>query len=515
MSDLNPSPDFEEKVRKAMQTPNANPEFANRLRNELVRRPVKMKPNFVLKPAWTIAFALVMIALIASTPVAVNALKKLFGYVPGVGLVESNGNLRMLAEPVSVTRAGVTVTVTSAFVYSDHVEVIYEMSGIAPENDSTQAVDAETSPKAFCGGMEVGDSPNTDGDPALLLPDGTRIERMFGTEYPQNVFATKPVYDAAIPANVMEMKLLIKCLQWSRLGMVPENWEIPLKLVPVPEGTVVGEPVVEVGATSLPATPVSDFSDPTSLTPELSVPAPVVTMTLERVVQMESNTILYFSMNVENKDLSLISIMPLNAYLIDSLGQKQQLMANYTWQPFEHKTGSAFEFMTQSKPADGPMTLVVENAVAIYAPLYTDPPQATPDDMSFTFNVGENPQYGQTWDLNREFEIAGYRLKVISARAANFADINSETYELGSQGYEYGYDFLIEADPSVKFQVAMDIMSEDPMCYLTNATSIAPDSSSLHYIQLCRDNYPRGDIRVTIGEISVLVENMWQVEWKP
>jgi hypothetical protein len=153
MSDLNPSPDFEEKVRKAMQTPNANPEFANRLRNELVRRPVKMKPNFVLKPAWAIAFALVMIALIASTPVAVNALKKLFGYVPGVGLVESNGNLRMLAEPVSVTRAGVTVTVTSAFVYSDHVEVIYEMSGIAPENDSTQAVDAETSPKAFCGGM--------------------------------------------------------------------------------------------------------------------------------------------------------------------------------------------------------------------------------------------------------------------------------------------------------------------------------------------------------------------------
>ncbi|MFM8874678.1 MAG: hypothetical protein ACKOGC_01305, partial [Anaerolineae bacterium] len=67
MSDLNSSPEFEEKVRKAMQTPEANPEFAKRLRNELVRKPVQMKTRF-FKPAWSVAFVLALAVIVVSVP---------------------------------------------------------------------------------------------------------------------------------------------------------------------------------------------------------------------------------------------------------------------------------------------------------------------------------------------------------------------------------------------------------------------------------------------------------------
>jgi len=265
----------------------------------------------------------------------------------------------------------------------------------------------------------------------------------------------------------------------------------------------VGKVVWSPDDASLPATSVSTPNTPT------------IWMALDRIIPLDSTTIFYLSMDMEHKDSSLISIMPVRAYVIDSLGQKIDLIGGYTWQPFEHRVGSLFEFRSASKPADGQLTVVVENAVAYYAPLYVEPRQATPEEMSFTFDAGENPQYGQTWELNNDFEIAGYPLKVTSARAIKWDDVKAPSYIDGSQGYEYGYMFTIETDPSIKFGAEMDIMSESPMCGLTNMTSPVPTGSTLQYTQLCQDAYPRGQVKVTISQLSVLLENTWQSNWVP
>jgi len=714
------------------------------------------------RPFVTILVTLLILLVLSGVA---YALGKTLGYIPGIGLVENSSGIRFLAEPVLVTREGVTLTVTQVLVYADHVLLVYEVSGIAPENDSSTFSFEELNKAdqaAFCGGTTT--PPFTDNDARLRLPDGTFINRAFGTDkYPENVFAMKPAFEAAIPADVTELKLLLKCIPWARLGAVPENWEIPVKLKYVPSGTVVGEPVLDVNATSepvvtelaasttVPSSPQVTFTlervaqtnagpiffirmqvakpDPTLVSffprnvyvidslgqniqlmdntmysedpstiwefvpttkpadgtltlvvadavmkyeplndatftfnagenpqynqtwalnkdfdiadykvnvesvravtfddikdnPEIwdsnggpdypegsqgfengyqftvnidsmhemlgvqldvqsdscgmsevrplspsqviyytnlcrngypkgnvnvilrgisvlaenvglvvwshdgmtvpatatsNVPAPVVTMTLEKIVPLETRTVFYFSMDMENRDPSLISIMPVNVYVIDSLGQKLPLVGGFAWQPFEHRVGSAFEFTSQIRPAPGPLTLTVENAVAYYAPLHTEPPQATPDEMSFSFDAGANPQPNQTWILDDEFTIAGYKLKVISARVTNYEDVKSRfpDFNYYSQGYEYGYDFEVEADPSVKLQVEMDIVSDSPQCYLTNATALVPQNSSLHYVQLCRDTYPKGDVKVTIWELSVLMENAWQVVWNP
>lgn len=511
MSELQPSPDFEEQIRKAMDVPDANPEFVNKLHNELVRGPVKMKSRFLFKPAWAVAFVLALAVMLVSMPGVAAAIGRLIGYVPEVGLVENTGDLSILDQSYSMTRQGVTLTISYVLVDKDHVEVIYDVQGISAENDSYQAADAATSPKAFCGGVSVGDTYNKEGDPILKLPDGTLLERDLTGKYPQNVFAMKPVYDAQVPADVLDLTFMLKCIPNARLGAVPENWEIPFKLKAVPADTVFGNPVIEVKQTAVEATVEPSVSLPTK-----ALPAPVVNMTLDKVVPIDSGVVFYLSFDMENKDPSLISIMPTGVYVLDANGEKIYLYGNYIWQPSEHRVGSEFEFTLQPKPA-GPVTLVVENAVAVYAPLYSDPPQATPEEMNFTFNAGDNPQYNEIWPLDQEFQIAGYPIKITSVRAANYDDIKTPELEAfgGSQGFEYGYDFSVETDPSVKFQVLMDIMSETYVCFMGNGYSIEPDSSSLHSVQLCRDTYPKGEIVVRLLQLSVLMEDTWQVTWAP
>lgn len=499
MNDLNPSPEFEEKVRKAMQTPEANPEFAKHLRNELVRRPVKMKRNF-FKPAWVVAFVLVLAVIVLSVPGLAAALGRVFGYVPNVGLVETTNGLRMLAEPVSSTRDGVTITITNVLVYKDHIELTYDVNGIQSNSNNTPDM---------CGAIHPDNNFWSDADADLRLPDGTIIRRDYAGEYQSaNIYAMQPVYAIQLPADVDELTFVLKCIPFTKLGDVPENWEIPFKLVTVPAGEVVGYPVIDV------TQPAATEETPASSSTE-TVSAPKVTMTLERIVPTNTNTIIYLHFNMENADPSLISIIPegsyMNAYVIDSLGQKIPLRGNFVFQPFDHKVGSSFEYVTESKPAEGALTVVVDQVVAYYAPLYTDPPQATPDEMTFTFDVGENPQYGQKWDLNKTFTIAGFDFEIVSAQALTFSDIETPNFIDGSQGYDYGYQFTVEADPSLGLSVEMDIMRDN--CWLSDMRKIEP--SPLLYTQLCKDGYPTGQISVTIRDMSITLNEEIQVEWLP
>ena len=507
MSDLNPSPEFEEKVRAAMQVSDANPEFVNKLRNDLARRPVKVKSSFFLRPAWSVAFVLALAILALSVPGVASALARLFGYVPNVGLVENTGDLRMLAEPASASRDGVTLTIDSVFVYEDRVELGYHVEGLAPSNDGALAEDAQSNPTAFCGGVNVGDAPSKNGNAVLRLPDGTVLERDATGKYPRNVFSMSPVYEASVPADVMELTFVLDCIPQARRGAVPENWELPIKLARVPAGTVVGQPATAVNVTSEPVATLPASTE--SAAPVF----PAVTVKIERMVPMDEGYIFYLSMNVEQPNPSLVSIMPINVYAVDSLGQQIPLRGNFTWQPFEHRVGSAMEFMTTSKPADGPLTLVVERAVAYFAPLHVDVPQAKPEELTFSFDAGENPQPGQTWELDQQFDIAGYKLKVTSVRTATFDDIWTPQFVDGSQGYDFGYAFTVEADPAVKMLVEMSIISDQYSCWLSNAQSNVPESSSLVYIELCKDGYPKGVVTVNLWELAVFVENTWQVVW--
>lgn len=502
MDEMKPTPEFEEKVRKAVHVPDANPDFVKQLRNQLVKGPATMKPRTVFRPIWAMAFVLILAILIFGAPEIAAAFGRVFGYVPDVGLVETTNGLRILAEPASVTRGEVTLTITQVFVYEDHVELTYEVNGIDPVYGNTSDM---------CGAYHPDNNFWSDADADLRLPDGTIVRRDYAGEYQsENRYAMKPIYAINVPAEVMEMTMVLKCLPFTKLGAVPEDWEVPFKLISIPAGTVVGHPVIEVEQSTQEVN-ASPTAEPAS--------APKVTMTLERIVSIDSATIFYLNFHMADHDPSLISIMPVGAYMIDSQGQRIQLIGNFVWQPFDHRDGALFEFVSASKPAEGPFTIFVEKTVAYYAPLYTDPPQASAEELSFTFDAGSDPQQGQAWTLDESFQIAGRDLKVTSARAITYEDIlTPELAPLmteGSQGFDFGYQFVVEADPTIKMNVEMDIFSEEYICATVISAPFIPEGSSLLYNLLCRNEYPTGEVTVTIREFSVLMDEELQVEWKP
>jgi hypothetical protein len=59
--------------------------------------------------------------------------------------------------------------------------------------------------------------------------------------------------------------------------------------------------------------------------------------------------------------------------------------------------------------------------------------------------------------LNKTFTIAGYEFEIVTAQAVTFSDIETPNYIDGSQGYDFGYQFTVEADPSLGLSVEMDI----------------------------------------------------------
>lgn len=536
MNEFDQFVEFEKKVSKAVSTPDARPEFVSQLRKNLLQKEIKSKPFLIFKPAWAFATVVFVLVMIVSSPGIVKAIKTLFGYIPGIGLVENDPGMRMLSEPVSLTKEGVKLTIDHVFVYDDHVELTYDVQGVDPLNDGTQAEDAVSNPTAFCGGVNVGEMANFDGDALLRLPDGSLLERDRTGQYPQNTFAMKPVFKASIPEDVMQLTLVLKCIPWTRIGAVPENWEIPFNLVHAPQGEIVGLPVIEVEQNEVEAThapqgvsgetdnekdfenPVENPSltampDPLFATDTPVLPSPQTGIVLEKVVQMETNMVFYISVSVENPDPSLVSIMPENVYVMDELGEKIQLIPSGPWQPFLHRTGSLFEYVSSTKPADGPLTLVMENAIAYYAPLYVESPQAVPAEMTFTFDVGANPQRGQSWELDSQFEIAGYPIRMTSARAVVWDDVAEASYIDGSQGFEYGYQFAIQGDPRAKMSVDLDLLSDK--CGLWVKTPSRPEGSDSLYTSLCREAYPTGEVAAIVRELSVLIEDRWQITWTP
>lgn len=155
-------PEFETQMRKAMDVPEPVAEKTDALRLKFIAEGKKLKPDlqpdssskpfrpeketnmkrepFFSSPrlVWGLALLVlaVLISVIFSSPKIVNALQRLFGYVPGLGVVDASTQFFMLEEPVSQTREGVTVTVEEALMNAGNISLTYKVEGLTPDKFS-------------------------------------------------------------------------------------------------------------------------------------------------------------------------------------------------------------------------------------------------------------------------------------------------------------------------------------------------------------------------------------------
>jgi hypothetical protein len=469
MTDIMPLQEFEEKLRLALTSPEPDPGFARDLRLRLSGQagsPASHR-SFRLRPAWGILLGLVLFMILAVLiigPQRVAAqVQRLLGYIPGFGIVDQNVSLRVLEEPVTDTRDGITVTVTQAFLTLNKTELTYTVQGVpwsALSHDENVA----------------GCPTNSD----LRLPDGTLLKSAGGGGTPYEMTFDYP----PVPANVNQATFVLPCIMETLPGLAPENWELPLRFTALPPDLTV-----------MPVIDVSPSPEPLANTPAASM-NPLV---LLKVVDTGDNYVLlgeFRPSDAQNPSLPANSwLSPAGMKITDAEGREVfYYSSNYPnlllppsqpdAEPWAYQIGKTFT---------PPLTIT-------YTGRYTIPADPTAQ-AEFTFDAGTNPQPGQEWVLNQDFELAGHTIRLVSIQM------------LSQSGYGFSFE---SSDPAVQ-TVNVDISGYiphgrgEPEGGNAGLTPGKWNEELLDY-----DVLPTGKLNVVLSNLTLYGEfKTWQVQWSP
>jgi hypothetical protein len=475
-----PPADWEENVRRALAAPDPAPAFveglAERLRGQAVARAPR-GPWLAARGRWAWALALLLILLLAAFAIGpaniVAAMQRLLGYIPGVGLVDDSTRLRVLAAPVTLEREGITVTVSQAVVDSERTVVLYQAEGIPPE----AYPESEDAP--FCGEQ-----------PQLRPPGGVSADVIggrgggWGTEGLMRAgtaegqgwrsgYEWRLVYPA-LPTDVNEAIFFIPCLDGTAPGAAPEDWELTLSFVPAPPDVTV-VPVLEM-------TP----SPQSSAEPGEPVEAGLV---LEQVIELEDRYILIgsFRQGSSIPGGNVLGVLPWLDFSITAGDDQPWIFwpAEDVDLPEAQPGVVPWAFEVLKGFTTPPLTLRVDAVDAQF-----------PADVTIQFDTGPAPQDGQEWSLNRDLQIAGHTVTLVSA-------------VLHRDERQNGYEFFFRSAPEVT-DVVIEDREHTPVGGYGGGGS-GGFSAGLVY----EGAVPTGPLTYHITAFTARVEGPWTLTWSP
>lgn len=378
MPDLVPTPQFEEEIRAVVAPPQARTEFVNSLHARLLQQAASQsdKPSrsVYLRLAWALVLVVTLFVvgvLITGPQRVIAAVRGLFGYIPGVGIVEQNAPIRVLAEPVSLTRDGITLEITAATLTGDQTRIEYRIFGV-PGSAYPHSEDV-------VGCIER---------PYLLLADGFRQE-----------------VDAPVPTNINEATYVMPCIFETLPGTAPTDWRLALKFVAAPPNMTV-MPVTELFPS--PETKPTQYT----VTPgQNSTPSPVAledhSVTVSKEIETADGYILVGSFQPQTQAGE--QIQTTGTTLTDASGKEIPYslpMDVSPDSPDPNTGGSGWAIQFKGYGLTYPLTISFTGL-----PIREVDSNATAE---FTFDAGANPQPGQEWDLNQDVQLAGHTLKLVS-----------------------------------------------------------------------------------------------------
>jgi len=418
-----------------------------------------MKPRFVLRPAWAIAFVLAAIMLVISAPSMATALKQFFGYIPGLGMIEPGVTLRILAEPVVVKRDGVTVTVENGTI--DAQKTILRVS--------VDGVDANGGP--YC------DNPSK----LLRLADGTTLEENggYGGDHRKPGY-TDVITFPTLPTGSDDVTLEIPCL-W--LVTKPEDWKIPLHFVPADGAGV--NPIIELPSAAPTTQAAFETVQPTESPYGIS-------LALEKVVPLDDGYLLIGSLRWTDKTVNIGPYFD-NSYYIHAVDANGQVVA------LEEPEQSAWDLLSPAEAG----SLITQWIYKVSGKQHAWPLTLTTNayvdlsaNVSFTFDPGSNPQKGQVWQLGQELTVNGHVIRLVSATLQERGgSITSLEFETASD------------DPAV---IGLDI--EDIL--YRSVQRLCGGGGDKPTVVYCEALAPEPRT-LTITSIRLLVPGLWQVTWQP
>jgi Tol biopolymer transport system component len=420
---------------------------------------------------------LMLVIVLANVPAVRAAVQRWFGYVPNIGLV-GEGEIRVLAESVSVTRDGITLTVEQVVVDSAHTTLVYSVESLKE-------------------GLFEYKNPGLNGprcyeDASLVLPEdeGTIL---FPSEMRGEIWATGYKRQAsypAIPSQINRLDFVLQCIPYTLSGQAPEGWKLSLNLVPAPPEMTVF-PVIEI------STPVA--AAPTAAPQNRNkIDLDGISLTLDRAVQMEDGYLLYASMHFENTGIYSVNVLdPMHVQLLDAEGQDIPFALDFeTLAGVERQPGgSPFTLKTAPIRVAGPLMLIIDSVLV-----------DVPVDARFTFDPGPDPVPGQVWELDRIIDVGfGQSLHVLTATY-------SEPPVAGMPA-QSGLSFEMASATGVYSASLIDL--ENPVAGGGGGGGGGPASGSFGGGFVYAGDFPQGPLTINVSSIGFNLPGRWEAAWTP
>lgn len=428
-----------------------------------------------------ILIVIVLLALSLLTGV-VYAIGKSLGYIPGVGIIDQSAPLRALAEPVSQTRDGVTLTVTGAMLSADKTVLFVKVEGIPgdayPKDESPGCIMVAT---------------------ILSLADGTVLEGSSIGWSGLTAFENRLEY-GAVPANVNEAVLLATCIGGTIPGTLPENWEFPLRFVPAPPDMTVA-PVIELSTPAADATSASESPNSMMLNG--------ITLTLEKFVEVEGGYQLYGSLDLSKLPQGYMGgpLMMSPLIMTDANGNQipfEEVQLEPQNNTFYDPNKVSWVYRTNQRAFAGPLTISLSSIEM----------QQSTSQIPFELDLGPNPQIGQTWEINHDVDLDGHVVRLLSARLE--ASNRAEWMSMLTFAYE-----------DTGGNVVVMLTDDDPQTSLSGGGSAGSGwggggggsggpAGSKFFASFYYGGIPNGLRHFTLGaQIPYFVSGPWQVFWNP
>lgn len=416
--------------------------------------------------AWAVAaVALAALVFLSTNPTVVNALKRLFGYVPNVGIIDQSTQVFVLAEPVTITREGFIVTVEQAVLNGEKTAVVYSYimppDYVIPENGFSTTLASY-----------------------LTLPDGTRLDLMTARhvaspDCPQ-CYLRYLMEFPPLPAGVSEVTLEIPDLVAMPDNAAPQDWKFPLKFKPADPSEIA--PVIEQIVTPVPT--VVNAEAPTQ-----SANPHGITNTLDKFVALPDGYILYGNTAWTDPAIPPYGVSAQLAVIRDAAGK--EIPFDYADMDMISEPGELRVYWAYKVGTDftAPLTLPFVMLATLPA-----------DGGSFTFDPGPDPQLGQTWDINQDVMVNGQVVHVLSVEQA---------------GIEPGFFlFSMQSDSNIVGASVIDL-DHPPLGGGGGGGGIPSIGAPFNVGYGYQVPIPQGPLTLTFTNVQLLIPGEWNVTWSP
>jgi hypothetical protein len=506
---MNDFSSFEKEIKQTYHLPAANPAFFDRLEAKLqAYQPnlgAKARPAFHFARSWAYAlaaFLFISVMILAIGPSKVLAqIQAVFGFVPDVGLVDTSSPFRELAEPVSDTKDGITLSIQSAFLSADQTTITYTMSDLPVEIKRTRFGDPECLAPAY-----------------LTLPDGSKVEasESSGGLAPDGSFVHAIRFSGPFPADFNQATLVFPCLEGTARGKGPKDWQIVLAFKPVPKDIVIYPATLIPSQTHI-ETPVSaTVEPPAQLKAETAIPTIIVDgdrqedmVVLSVVEKPDSYWVTWGYPDQYDDDIhsnGYLYVVPFNPVLYDANGAVLPEPDHETqlelWK-YEDRLRNQLSDQDGMKYDSTMHTFVVPRSGVVF-PVYARQDvyeRSFPEKEAYAeieFDGSKVQTSDKPVEINQKIQLGSVKFKL-------------DAIEKNQYG---GYSFLFDGAEGQVIQCQVDLV--DHTTNMSGGGSFNPDDPFHFYQAVMYSQIPTGRLTVRVSQPAVLGDLISFVgSWSP